>query len=151
GMTGGMNTTTGLAGVIDSGHLEIYVKGPNGAPLAGMAMVTLTKASGQVYRQETIRAGHIRLDDIGATEYKLQVVAPGFEPMVKEVEFRGSAEKTVTFELHASDVEDIGLGERLAALGPKAQKELGKATEALRGRNTNQARSHLEAAYKLAA
>ncbi len=151
GMSGGMKTVTGLAGIVDTGHLDIYVNGPNGAPLTGVAMVTLTKASGQIYRQETIRAGHIRLDDIGATEYKLQVVAPGYEPMVKDVEFRGSVEKTVTFELRSADVEDTGLGERLAALGPKAQKELGKATEALRDKNTKEARSHLEAAYKLAA
>ena len=150
GMAGGINTTTGLAGIVDTGHLDIYVKGPNGAPLTGMAMVTLTKSSGQVYRQETIRAGHIRLDDIGPTEYKLQVVAPGYDPAVKEVEFRGSAEKAVTFELRASDVEDTGLGERLAALGPKAQKELSKATESLREKNTKQARGHLEAAYRLA-
>lgn len=117
---------------MDTGHLEIYVKGPSGAPLTGVAMVTLTKAPGQIYRQETIRSGHIRLEDIGATEYPLQVVAPGYDPMVKTVEFRGSVEKTVTFELKASDVEDVGLGERLAALGPKAQKELGKASEDLR-------------------
>jgi hypothetical protein len=51
----GMVVSTPLSGglirsiaIVD---LDLYIKGPNGAPLEGTAVVTLTKLSGEFYKQ----------------------------------------------------------------------------------------------------
>src|SRR6266446_2655518 len=57
----GMVVNTPLSGgltrsiaIID---LDLQITGPNGAPIEGMAVVTMTKLNGQIYRQSTAKAG----------------------------------------------------------------------------------------------
>src|SRR5260370_13461137 len=85
-----------------------------------------------------------------AKQYTVLVVAPGFEQEVRQVDARGGASTTVTIQLRAMSAEEASLSAGLAALPPKAQKELGKVLAALHASKPAEARSHLEAANKIA-
>lgn len=133
------------------GNLDVYVKGPNGGALTRAAVVTLAKVNGQFFREGTARAGHLRIENVPPTEYNLRVVAPGFSTATKKVEVRESADMKVTIELEATSEGINAISDREAALlGPKAQKVLGKAIEALRMNKTADARGFLDNAYRMA-
>src|SRR5712691_51620 len=59
----------GLAGIAQPIDLDVYIKGPDGAPIEGTAVVTLTRLNGQFYRQGTARSGYLRLNEVPQTEY----------------------------------------------------------------------------------
>jgi len=146
----GLPGTIGLDSKIRTSNLDIYVKGPNGTPVDGVAVVTLINLSGQAYRQETAVAGRARFYDVAATEYKVLVIAPGFERETLTID--AGAEKTVTvnIELRAMSVEDASLYAGIETLPAKAQKELGKALAALNANKPAEARTHLETANRIA-
>src|SRR4029077_14675812 len=112
----------GTAGMIPSASLDVYVQESNGAPVESLAVVTLTTLAGRIYRQETTKGGYVRFNDLAATEYKIQVVAPAYERAVKQAEAIGFATKRVTIVLQpgSNSVDAAGI----AALKPKAQKEM---------------------------
>ena len=146
----GLPGTIGLNSTIRTSNVDIYVKGPNGKPVDGVAVVTLLNLSGQAYRQENAVAGHARFSDVAATQYKVLVIAPGFERETLTVD--AGVEKTVTanIQLRAMSAEDASLYAGIEALPAKAQKELGKALAALIANKPAEARSHLETASKIA-
>jgi len=130
---------------------DVYVQESSGASVESLAVVTLTTLAGQTYRQGTTRGGYVRFNELAATEYKIQVVAPAYERAVKQVEAIGFATKRVTIVLQpGSSSGDAALAAGIAALKPKAQKEMAKAMEALRANKPTVARSHLEAVNRLA-
>jgi len=138
----------GLEGMIPTASLDVYVQESNGAPVESLAVVTLTTLAGRIYRQETTKGGYVRFNDLAATEYKIQVVAPAYERAVKQVETIGFATKRVTIVLQpgSNSVDAAGI----AALKPKAQKEMAKAMEALRANKPTVARTHLDAIDRMA-
>lgn len=133
------------------GSIDVFVKGPNGAPLEGSAVVTLAKMNGEFVDQQTTKNGYVRFNGVRASEYKLQVLSPKYQAAIKPVEVQEHSLAKVTVEMAAlSDAEDIASSEGFYALAPKTQREVGKALEELRANRTNDARKHLEAAQKTA-
>ena len=134
----------------ESAVLEINLEGPDGSPVPVAAIVTLVKLPNEAYRQETAKAGHVRFNGIPATEYSIQVVAPGYETTVRQVETRQNEVKALTIELQKLSVEDAAENLAFYALPPKAQEEIGKALELLRAQKVADARGHLDAANRAA-
>jgi len=145
----GLPGTGGLNAVVATSQLEIHVQEPTGAPVEGVAVVTLTNLGGQFYRQGTTKAGYITFNNVAPTEYTVQVVAPAYERAVKQVEASGNQSTRVIIVLQRGS-GDTALAAQLAAMNPKAQKEMGKAIEALRANRPVVARSHLDAANRIA-
>lgn len=135
---------------LDSATLDVYLKGVDGKPVPVAAVVTLLKLSNEAYRQETAKGGHVQFRSIAATEYSIQVIAPGYRTVVKQVEAKTNEARAVTLELQRLSVEDAAENMAYSALAPKAQKEIGKALELLRAQKVAEARSHLDAANRAA-
>ncbi len=148
---GGAAGATALNGADPTVDMDIYVRGEDGAPLEVTAVVTVTAATGQVSGQGTTMGGNIRFSGLVATSYTIQVVAPGYQNKVQEFDGYNMGMARVTIEMRPlSNGDTTGGGPPRILLAPKAQKELGKALEALRAKKTEEARSHLDAAYRLA-
>ena len=150
----GSRSTEGLASSpsgVAAVSLDITVRGPNGAPIQEMALVTLSTVTGGVYKQATTMAGHAVFDDVASTRYSMEVVAPGFEKGVKEFDAEGVGILMVNIELRQGSGSLDGMAVTPPILlAPKAQKELGKALEGLRAEKLDEARKHLEAAHRMA-
>src|SRR5205807_1677723 len=110
----------------ENATLDVYLKGADGKPVEVAAVVTLLQLSNEAYRQETAKAGHVRFQSIKATEYFVQVIAPGYQTAVKQVEARKDETRQVTIELRELSVEDVAENAAYRALAPKAQKEIEK-------------------------
>jgi len=65
--------------------VDVYVKGPNGAPLDGSAVVTLTKLDGAFVDQKTAKNGYARFNGVHATEYRIQVLAPNYQATTRQL------------------------------------------------------------------
>ena len=149
--TVGVQLTTAVSlNTFESAVLDINLKGPDGKPVLVAAVVTLLKLSNEAYRQETSKEGHVRFNGIFGTEYSVQVVAPGYETTVRQVETREKEAKSLTIELQKLSVEDAAENLAFYALPPKAQEEIGKALELLRAQKVADARGHLDAANRAA-
>jgi tetratricopeptide (TPR) repeat protein len=130
--------------------VDIYIKGPNGSPFDELTLVILTAPNGHLYRKETTRAGYIRFKDVARAEYTLQVVSASYQMMMKSVDAKDKSAIQITVELTTSRNSNQGpLATRPGVLPRNAQKELGKAMEALRVNAPSRARTHLEALYGL--
>lgn len=153
----GMAVSTPLSGglirsiaIID---LDLQIKGPNGAPIEGPALVTVTKLNGQIYSQSTAKAGTLRINEVPQSEYNVLVVAPGFGRVTKLIDThaQGTTLMKVTIQLEPMpEGEDTVIDAELAALAPKAQKAVGKAIESLRSNKLPEARNQLDTAYRVA-
>src|SRR6266852_2584567 len=142
---------TALNGGDPTIEMDVYVRGADGAPIEVTAVVTLTSPTGQVAGQGTTLGGNIKFSGLAASSYTIQVVAPGYENAVEEFNSYDSGVARVTIAMRpASNVEKTASDSSRIILAPKAQKELGKALEALRANKPADARSHLDAAYRLA-
>ena len=130
-------------------NAEIYVKGPKGEPIDRPAVVTLFRTAGQMYAQNTTRAGFVKFDHVARSEFTVEVVAPGYQTATKRFEVTGSA-VTITLNLVPLEAEAAATSVGFYALAPKAQREVAKAMEDLRAKKPNDARKHLEAAQKMA-
>ena len=143
----GLPGTIGLNSTVRTSNIDVYVKGPNGKPVNKAAVVvTLFNLSGQAYRQETAVAGHARFYEVGMTQYKVLVIAPGFERETLTVDVAAQKTLTINVELRTMSAEDASLYAGIDTLPSKAQKELGKALEALNANKSADARGHLESA-----
>src|SRR5213082_266000 len=151
---GGANRGPGSSSPLEGGdptvEMDIYVKGADGGPIEVTAMVTLVAPTGQVVAQGTTLGGNIQFRGIAATEYTIQVVAAGYENAVKEFDGYNTGASRVVIDMRPASDRHAGAGSPQVLLAPKAQKELGKALEALRANRPGDARSHLEAAYRMA-
>jgi len=145
-----LSRPTTMIELTGTSSLEIHIKGPDGNPVKGETKLTLVTPAGQIYRQESTKKGTVTFTQVLAKQYTVLVVAPGFEQEVRQVDARGGASTTVTIQLRAMSAEEASLSAGLAALPPKAQKELGKVLAALHASKPAEARSHLEAANKIA-
>jgi tetratricopeptide (TPR) repeat protein len=145
----GLPGTGGLNAVVATAQLEIHVQEATGAPVEGVAVVTLTNLAGQFYRQGTTKAGYITFNNVAPTEYTVQVVAPAYDRAVKQVDASGNQSTRVIIVLQRGS-GDTTLAAQLASMTPKAQKEMAKAIGALRANRPAIARSHLDAANRMA-
>jgi tetratricopeptide (TPR) repeat protein len=142
---------TGSETAVVAIDLNIHLEDPDGKTVQGQAVVTLTKLSGEFYRQETTRNGHVVFTFVAPTEYNVQVVAQAYQRTLKYVDAQsGKSVTDVSVEMRAVSAEDLALAARMSALKPKAQKELAKAMEELRANDLAKARTHLEAAHRMA-
>ncbi len=133
------------------GDIDVYVNGPNGAPLEGSAIVTLAKMNGEFVDRQTAKNGHVRFGAVPPTMYTVQVVSPKYQTTAKQVEVLQSSLSKVTVEMKPlTDAEEAAASAGFYALSPKVQKEVGKALEALRANKPKDARGHLDAAQKAA-
>jgi len=133
--------------------LDLYIKGPNGKAIEGTAVVTLTKLDGQFYKQATAKDGHVRFNELAQSEYNVQILAPGFARLKKQIDAHPQGETlmklTIQLEAAAEGI-DAATDMEVSALNPKAQRALGKAIEALRAKKPSEARSSLETAARIA-
>ena len=143
----------GLIRKLDITDLDLYLKGPDGKPIEGTALVTLTKLNGQFYKQGTAKDGYVRFNELAQSEYNVLVLAPGFGRLTKQIDAHPQGETlmklTIQLEPGAEGI-DATTDLEVAALAPKAQKALGKAIEALRANKPRDARNSLEIADRLA-
>jgi tetratricopeptide (TPR) repeat protein len=138
--------------MVETIDLEVSVRGPDGAAIEAAAVVTVMKLDGQFYRQGTTEKGNVRFDAVAPTEYTIQVIAPGFERITKNIDAqdRGTTQLKVSIQMQPADGDDARTAEKIDPLPSKAQKELGKGLEALRTSKPEKARSHLDAVYRSA-
>src|SRR5882724_8816432 len=152
--SGGRPPGGAAAGIaIPASHLDVYVRDVDGGPISQMALVTVTKMSNQYWRQITAQAGRASFDNVASGRYTVQVVAPGYVKAVEDVDVIGSGGSesvyvTLRHESPGGEAAPVVAGPPV--LAPKAQKELGKALEALRASKCAEARAHLDAVYRLA-
>jgi len=139
-----------LEDVEKQADIDVYVKGINGAPLDGSAVVTLTKLDGAFIDQKTAKNGYARFNGVRATEYRIQVLAPKYQATARQLEVQERSLAKITIELTPLSAEEAASSVGLYALAPKTQREVGKALEELRANKPNDARKHLEAAQKAA-
>lgn len=153
GLPANMPLSGGLIRSIAITDLDLYIKGPNGKPIEGTAVVTITKLDGQFYKQGTARDGYVRFNELAQSEYDVQVIAPGFVKLRKQIDAHPQGETlmklTVQLEAAAEGI-DATTDMEVAALNPKAQRALSKAIEALRAKKPSDARSSLETAARIA-
>lgn len=146
-------STTGQAHMEDAslqGDIDIYLKGPNGAPLDGSAMVTLKKLDDSFVDQKAAKNGYVRFNGVRATEYRIQVIAPKYQDATQQFEVQQHSLAKITVELTPLSAEDAAASVAFYALASKTQREVGKALQDLREKKTNDALKHLQAAQKAA-
>src|SRR6266403_5899487 len=152
--SGGRPPGGAAAGIaIPTSHLDVYVRDVDGGPISQMALVTAPKMSNQYWRQITAQAGRASFDNVASGRYTVQVVAPGYVKAVEDVDVIGSGGSEliyVTMKPESPGGEPTPVVAGPPVLAPKAQKELGKALEALRASKFAEARAHLDAVYRLA-
>lgn len=131
-----------------SANAEIHVNGPDGAPVKAPVIVTLLRVGGQTYGQNTAREGFVKFERVPYSEFTVQVVAPGYETASKVFEVNGPGGISVTLSLKPLEAEDAAASRGFYALPPKAQRDVGKALEALRANKPDNAIKHLESAQR---
>lgn len=134
-------------------HLVVYVRDASGAPVSTLAMVTLTRMANQYWQQMTAQGGQANFDNVMAGRYSVQVIAAGYQDAMEEVDIVGGGggeSVYVAMRPNAKDSAPTPVAPGPPLLAPKAQKELGKALEALREGKLPEARKHLDAALRLA-
>jgi len=134
-------------------HLIVYVREANGGPVSSMALVTLTHVSSQSWQQRTAEGGRAVFENVSSGRYSVQVTAGGYARAMEEIEIVGGGGGETLYVTMKPDAP----GEKPAeapsgppVLAPKAQKEMDKALGAVRGGNMEEARKHLDEAYRLA-
>ena len=131
-------------------EIDVYVKGADGGPIEQTAMVTLVARTGQIAGQGTTLGGNIKFSGIAAIPYTIQVIAAGYEKAEKEFDGYNAGASRIIIDMRPSSNGNMDAGPPQILLAPKAQKELAKALEALRANKPGDARSHLEAAFRMA-
>ena len=144
---GGLNV--GTENMFTYTSVQVDVSGPNGAPVAGQVYVSLIKANGQVFMTAMAEGGKVQFANVPKSELTAQVVASGYETAKKTFQVLDRLEVKVKVELQPMTDKEAAASDRgIAALTPKAQKNVGKALEALRANRSSEARSYLQAAQR---
>jgi tetratricopeptide (TPR) repeat protein len=129
--------------------VEVDIRGPNGAAILGPIYVSLIKENGQVFMTALAKGSKARFDSVPKSQLTAQVVASGYETARKSFEVLERAEVKLRIELQPmSDKEAAASDRGISALSPKAQKDIGRALEALRANRSADARNYLEAAQR---
>lgn len=132
-----------------SASVEVQVKGPGGSPVDGSVAVSLIRDNGQVFITSMAQRGKVRFAEVPKSELTAQVMAPGYQTARKSFQVLEHGEVVVKIELQPMTNKEAAASDRgIAALSPKAQKDVGKALEALRVNRPTEARNHLDAAQR---
>jgi tetratricopeptide (TPR) repeat protein len=134
--------------VYGSANAEIHMIGPDGSPVKAPVIVTLLRAGGQMYGQNTAKDGFVKFERVPYSEFTVQVVAPGYETASKVFEVDKPGAVSVTLTLRPLEAEDAAISRGFYALPPKVQRDVGKALEALRANKPDNAIKHLESAQR---
>jgi tetratricopeptide (TPR) repeat protein len=129
--------------------LEILLHGADGNLIEKGAIVTLVDQTGKPYRQDTAKSGYAKFVGLAPAQYKILVLAPGFERETVEVDAATNYESAIAVRLRESS-DEAGPSVGLQALPGKAQKELGKALGLMDVGRVDEAQHHLEMANRLA-
>jgi len=131
--------------------VEVEVKGPNGQGIAGPVYVSLLKDNGQVVLTAMAKDGKALFANVPKSELTAEVVAPGYETAKKSFQVFDKNEVKVRVDLKPMTDKEAAASDRgISALNPKAQKEIGRALQALRENRSADARNYLEAAQRAA-
>ena len=147
------SSTTAHSGMISTTHLIVYVREGAGGPISSLALVTLTRTTSQYIKQVTAQGGQASFDNLSTGRYTIQVIAPGYENSVEEIQLIGGGGGEVvyvTLKPESPGGEPVAVAPGPPVLAPKAQKELEKALEALRAGKLAEARTHLDAVSRVA-
>jgi tetratricopeptide (TPR) repeat protein len=140
------------AGTVDlyaSSTVEVEVKGPDGVPISGAVYVSLLKNNGQVFMTAMADDGKVRFANVPKSELTAQVVASGYDTAKKTFDVLERGEVKVKIGLQPMADREAAASDRgISALNPKAQKDIGRALEALRVNKPSDARPNLEAAQR---
>jgi len=79
--------------------LDIYIQRPDSASPEEPVALTLITLAGQPCRQGTTKKGHLRWNEVAPMQYRIQVVAPGFERAIQEIDAHGEGEVKVIVQL----------------------------------------------------
>ena len=140
---------TGTENLFIYAAVEIDVRGPGGEPVAGPVYVSLIKDSGQVVMTAMANGGKATFANVPKSELTVQVVASGYDTAKKSFEVLDNHEIKLKIDLKPmSDREAAAADRGISALNPKAQKDIGRALEALRANKPTEARHSLEAAQR---
>ena len=144
---GGFNV--GSENLFVRSSVEVEVEGPNGSAIGGAVYVTLLKSNGQVFMTVMAHGGKARFANVPKSELTAQVVASGYETSKKAFEVLDDTEVKVKIDLQAMADKEAAASDRgIAALNPKAQKDIGRALEALRANRLIDAQRNLAAAQR---
>jgi tetratricopeptide (TPR) repeat protein len=144
---GGFNP--GVENLYVYSSVEVNVKGPSGAPVLGSVYVSLIENNGHVFMTAMAERGKVRFANVPKSELTAQVVASGYETAKKTFEVLDKGEVKVSVELQPMNDKEAAASDRgIAALSPKAQKDIGRALQALRANRASDARSYLDAAQR---
>jgi tetratricopeptide (TPR) repeat protein len=144
---GGLNV--GTENVVIDSAVDVDVQGPNGEPVAGPIVVSLIRVNGSVFFTAMAKAGHANFSNVPKSELTVQVVAPGYQTAKKGFQVLDRGKVNVKIDLQPMTDREAAAADRgIAALNPKAQKDVGKALEALRANKAPDARILLEAAQR---
>jgi tetratricopeptide (TPR) repeat protein len=133
-----------------SPDVEVNVRRADGNPIDGHIVVQLVTVTGQLFQQLSVKGGSARFSHVPKSEYRVLVIAPGYHKAESKIDLStGGNLSTLDVELvPISDAEDAVSNRGIAALNPRAQKEVGKALESLRTNKPNNALNHLQSAQK---
>ncbi len=135
-----------------SPDVEVNVSTEDGKPIVKNVVVQLINQNGELYDKTSVRNGTARFIRVLRSKYRVLVMAPGYQRAEEPVDLiTGIRVATVKVELlPLSDVENAAADRGISTMKAKAQKEIGKALEALRTNKPNNARTHLELAERAA-
>lgn len=129
--------------------VEVDITGPKGTPVSGSVYVSLIRNTGQVFMTAMAQGGKVRFANVPKSELTAQVVASGYETAKRTFEVFDKGEVKVSIELQPMNDKEAAAQDRgISALNPKAQKDIGRALEALRANRVSEARNYLEAAQR---
>lgn len=133
------------------GTLVVSVRMPDGSPLDTPANVNLNTFSGTSAGIGVFRSGTAEFTNLTPASYTLEIIAAGYQPVTQEVRIQNWGERlqvsiTLTPEALPSSLPPPGS----PLLAPNAEKEVTQALEALRVNKVDDARRHLEKAFRLA-
>ena len=144
---GGFNP--GIENLYMYSSVEIEIKGPKGAPLEEAAVVSLIRQNGQVLKTMTAQKGKVLFADVPKSGLTVEVVAPGYQTAKKDFEIGTNIKVQVQVELQPMTDREAAAADRgISALNPKAQKDIGKALDALRANRPADARNYLKDAER---
>jgi len=79
--------------------LDIYLHGLDDTSIEEASALTLLTPAGQPYRQGIATNGHLRWSDVAPMHYTIEVVVPGFERTVQEVDVSEAGEGRIIIHL----------------------------------------------------
>src|SRR6267142_2261928 len=95
--SGGRPTGGAAAGINPTSSLIVNLRELNGGPISQMALVTVTRVTNQYWQQATALAGKASFDNVASGRYTVQVIAPGYERAVEDVQVMGAGGSETVF------------------------------------------------------